>query len=69
MVSIVEYEQGDRLGFATISYSTHFTGQRQAHIGELAPDETAEGRRVGTVLVEACEQWAREQGISQRYPH
>jgi GNAT superfamily N-acetyltransferase len=64
MVLIAEDEQAERLGFATVSHSTHFTGQRQAFIGELATSETAEGRGVGTALVEACEQWAREQGYT-----
>ena len=62
MVWIAEDEQGERLGFATVAHSTHFTGQRQAYIGELATSEKAEGRGVGTALVEACEQWARQQG-------
>lgn len=64
MVLIAEDEQGGRLGFATVSHSTHFTGQRQAYIGELATSETAEGRGVGTALLEVCEQWARQQGYS-----
>ena len=64
MVLIAENEQGSRLGFATVSYSTHFTGQPQAYIGELATSEEAEGRGVGSALVEACERWAREQGYT-----
>jgi ribosomal protein S18 acetylase RimI-like enzyme len=64
MVLIAEDETGERLGFATISHSEHFSGQRQANIGELAASETAEGRGVGTALVEACERWAREQGYA-----
>jgi GNAT superfamily N-acetyltransferase len=64
MVLVAEDEQGERLGFATVSHSTHFTGQRQAYIGELATLETAEGRGVGAALVAACEQWAREQGYT-----
>jgi len=28
MVLVAENEQGERLGFATVSHSTHFTGQR-----------------------------------------
>jgi GNAT superfamily N-acetyltransferase len=64
MVLIAEDEQGERLGFASISHSTHFTGQRQAYIGELATSETVESRGVGTALVKACEQWAREQGYT-----
>jgi GNAT superfamily N-acetyltransferase len=64
LVLIAEDEQGERSGFATVSHSTHFTGQRQAYIGELATSETAEGRGVGSALVQACEQWAREQGYT-----
>jgi len=64
MVLIAESEQGERYGFASISHSTHFTGQPQAYIGELATVETVEGRGVGSALVEACERWAREQGYS-----
>lgn len=62
MVFIAEDDQGQPLGFATVSHDTHFTGQHQACIGELATSETAEGRGVGTILVSACEHWAREQG-------
>ena len=62
MVFIAEDEQGEQSGFATVSHSTHFTGQRQAYIGELVTSEAAEGQGVGTALVKACEQWAREQG-------
>jgi ribosomal protein S18 acetylase RimI-like enzyme len=55
---------GQPLGFATVWRSTHFTGQPQANIGNLATSEMAEGRGVGTALVEACAQWAREQGYT-----
>jgi predicted N-acetyltransferase YhbS len=54
MVLIAEDEKGERLGFATVSHSTHFTGQSQAYIGELASSEKVEGRGVGSALVEAC---------------
>lgn len=64
MVLIAEDEQGEKLGFATVSRSTHFTGQPQAYIGELATSEKAESRGVGSALVKACEGWAREQGYS-----
>lgn len=50
--------------FQTTGDVAYFTGQRQAYIGELATSETFEGRGVGTALVEACEQWAREQGYT-----
>ena len=62
MVFVAETEQGERLGFATVSHSTHFTGEGQAYIGELATSEEAEKRGVGKSLAQACEQWAREQG-------
>ena len=64
LVPIAEDEQGERLGFATVSHNTHFTGQRQAYIGEIATRAEAEGHGVGSVLVAACEQWAREQGYT-----
>lgn len=64
MVWIAEDEDAKRLGFATVSHSKHFTGQPQAYIGELATTEGNESRGVGRALVEACEQWAREQGYS-----
>jgi GNAT superfamily N-acetyltransferase len=64
MVWIAEDERGEPCGFATISHSTHFSGQRQAYIGELATREAVEGQGVGTALVEACEQWAREKGYT-----
>ena len=62
MVFVAENEQGERLGFATVSHSTHFTSEGQAYIGELATSEEAAGHGVGKALAQACEQWAREQG-------
>ena len=62
MVFVAEDEQGTRLGFATVTHDTHFTGEPQAYIGELATSAAAEGRGVGKALLAACEQWARDQG-------
>src|SRR5689334_2336179 len=62
MVFVAEDEHGERLGFATVTHETHFTGERQASIGELVTSEAAEGHGVGRALIEACEQWARSQG-------
>ena len=62
MVLVAEDAHGNRVGFATVSRGTHWTGEPQATIGELATHEAAEGQGVGTALVAACEQWARDQG-------
>jgi GNAT superfamily N-acetyltransferase len=64
MVFVADDAQGEQLGFATVSQSTHFTGQEQAYIGELATTVAAEGRGVGRALVEACAHWARAQGYT-----
>lgn len=55
-------KDGGRLGFASVSDETHFTGTPQAYIGELAVLPEAEGSGVGTALVQACEQWAHHRG-------
>jgi GNAT superfamily N-acetyltransferase len=62
MVFVAENHQGEALGFATLSHQTHFTGEPQAYVNELATSAAAEGRGVGTALIAACEQWARDQG-------
>jgi GNAT superfamily N-acetyltransferase len=63
-VLIAEDEQGERLGFASVSHHHHYTRDGQAYIGELAVAETVEGHGVGQALVGACEQWARSHGYS-----
>ena len=63
-VFIAESEQGKQLGFASVSPSSHFTGEKQAYMGELAVSETVEGSGVGQALVVACEQWAVSHGYS-----
>ncbi len=62
MVFVAEDEQGERLGFATVTQMTHWTGEDQAYIGELVTSEAAEGRGAGKALIQSCEQWARDQG-------
>jgi GNAT superfamily N-acetyltransferase len=62
IVFVAEDDRSERLGFATVSHDTHFTGEQQAYIGELATSERAQGSGVGKALVRACEQWARGHG-------
>jgi GNAT superfamily N-acetyltransferase len=62
MLFVAEDDQGEQLGFASVTYETHFTGEAQAYIGELATSESAEHRGVGKALLHACEQWAHDQG-------
>lgn len=62
MIFVAEDEHQKRLGFASVSHSTHFTGVGQAEIGELAVNQDVEEQGVGRKLVVACEQWARDQG-------
>lgn len=63
-VFIAEDDLGERLGFATVERNTNFTGDPQAYLGELVVCEEAEGRGVGSALVGACEQWARDHGFT-----
>jgi hypothetical protein len=36
MVLVAEDDQGERLGFATLGQTTHFTGERQAYIKRVS---------------------------------
>ncbi len=64
VVFVAVNQQGQQLGFASVSHSKNFTGEIQAYLGELAVSENAEGRGVGYALVKACEEWARNQGYT-----
>lgn len=60
---LVPGDDHDRvLGFVSVAGATHFTGEREAYVGELAVAEDAEGRGVRRMLMEAAENWAHEQG-------
>jgi ribosomal protein S18 acetylase RimI-like enzyme len=50
-------------GVITIRPSTHFTGERDGYIGELAVAERASRRGIGRALVDAADGWARERGL------
>jgi GNAT superfamily N-acetyltransferase len=43
----------------------HWSGQRDAYVGELVTGELAEGRGVGRALLALAEQWARDHGLDR----
>ena len=58
--------QGDAvLGFAGVGERTHFSGQREAYLGELVVAPTARRSGVGGLLVRAAEEWARQRGLDR----
>lgn len=48
------------LGFISVQATAHWSGTRQAYIGELMVAEQAEGRGIGRALVERASIWARK---------
>ena len=40
----------------------YFNERPHAHLSVLAVDKAAEGKGVGSALLDACEQWARDRG-------
>ncbi|MFF4992034.1 GNAT family N-acetyltransferase [Streptosporangium saharense] len=50
-------------GFVTVTTRTHFTGQRDAYVGELVVAPDAERTGVGGALVGMAESWARARGL------
>lgn len=59
---VAESSEGTPVGVVTVSASKHFSGEPQAEIGELAVADDVEGQGVGSALLAAAEQWARERG-------
>jgi ribosomal protein S18 acetylase RimI-like enzyme len=51
------------VGVVTVSERTHFTGQVDAYIGELAVRTGMERRGIATQLVKAAETWAARRGL------
>jgi ribosomal protein S18 acetylase RimI-like enzyme len=52
----------DVLGFVSVSESTHFTGQVDAYVGELAVRSGLERRGIATALMAAAQTWAADRG-------
>ena len=52
------------VGVVAIRERTHFTGQTDAYVGELAVASGMERRGIATALMNAAEAWAAERGLA-----
>ncbi|MFI7534534.1 GNAT family N-acetyltransferase [Streptosporangium sp. NPDC049376] len=59
----VAVRDGHVTGFVTVTTRTHFTGSRDAYVGELVVSPEAERTGVGSALMSAAESWARAHGL------
>jgi len=57
------------LGVISIAPSTHFTGERDGYIGELAVAEHASRQGIGRALIGAADAWARDRGLAHLTLH
>ena len=57
------------LGVISIAPSTHFTGERDGYIGELAVAEHASRQGIGRALIDAADAWARDHGLAHLTLH
>ena len=55
--------EGSLLGFAGVTARRHFSGDREAYLGELVVAPEARRRGVGARLVAGAERWAAAQGL------
>jgi ribosomal protein S18 acetylase RimI-like enzyme len=56
-------------GVITVRPSTHFTGERDGYIGELAVAGRTSRRGIGRALVDAADAWARDHGLGNLTLH
>lgn len=59
---LIADHEGRVVGFVTGGTRGHWSGERDAYIGELAVAQDAEGTGIGTQLLTAIEDWAVAQG-------
>jgi len=55
---------GEVVGVMSIREQTHFTGQADAYVGELAVAPGMERRGIATALMNAAEGWAAQRGLA-----
>jgi len=53
------------IGLVSIAERQHFTGERDAYVGELVVAPEQQGRGVGRALMTAVENWARGRGYAR----
>jgi ribosomal protein S18 acetylase RimI-like enzyme len=62
-LQVAESKDGRRLGFVYLeTVHDYFTGEEHGHVSVVAVESTAEGRGVGTALLEAADAWACGRG-------
>jgi GNAT superfamily N-acetyltransferase len=62
---LVAESDGEIVGFVTLSAGSHWSGAAEPSIGELVVVPDAEGKGIGTALVEAAMAHARSEGHSR----
>jgi ribosomal protein S18 acetylase RimI-like enzyme len=60
----VAVASGQIVGIVSMREQTHFTGQTDAYVGELAVAPGMERRGVATALMNAAEAWAAKRGLA-----
>ncbi|MBL7259459.1 GNAT family N-acetyltransferase [Paractinoplanes lichenicola] len=53
------------IGAVSVTERTHFTGEQDAYVGELAVAATHESQGIGAALMRAAEQWSRQRGLTR----
>jgi GNAT superfamily N-acetyltransferase len=62
-VVLVVADETGIVGVISVEPSTHFTGERDGYIGELAVAHRAARQGIGRALVAAADEWARDHGL------
>ena len=62
-VVLVVVDTGGVVGVISVRPSAHFTGERDAYIGELVVADRASRHGIGRALVAAADEWARDHDL------
>jgi GNAT superfamily N-acetyltransferase len=60
---LVAVDAARLVGLVTVGQRQHFTGETDAYVGELVVAAGMERRGVGTLLMQAAEEWGRRRGL------